>query len=511
MGKRALAAHRQFELKARVKSQTTEDFTEEGAADEESGDRWLGLDLAKALRFYQKAFLNYQAAIGLNNSGPDALQEAYYNALRLLFQVYSQYSKNDGVKVLRLNNVGEVLTGDENSVVQDISAIVAAHERSIDINPGSVPLDLFFNTALVYTDAIEETEDSRLMEEYATKGQALFKEVLRQQVSEFQEFLQFTQELDSENSPEFSAQAPSPTENQQYTSTKTVQPPDLLDTVISGLGLCQAVLESVGKASGSLLSTIAFIGPFAHQFCIVANDLVHEYTGESSKAAPIDQSQRDEYLVIKAYIQALSCPDLHQVYEVWDSEGLPKTSQRYMLAADSIGTVLDRLEINNGPQSHVDIYWTALTKMNNYFKQAQELLNAEYQQMKSKTMTDAELGVGALIARIASVYIARSDIDLQRSQLQHEQGQKNSQVLFNNAKAFLKNAMNLAKVSGGIREKAIEKAQRERRRYEAVSRLCVLDNKTSPEELNTILGQGSWEEELASYRELWYFQPFLRQ
>lgn len=517
-----LALLNKAELAAATAPQTTEDFIEAAAADEESGDRWHGLDLAKALRFYQKAFSGYQAAISFDNSGVSALQDAYYNAVRLLFQVYSQYFKTDGVDVARLHNVGEVLTGDSRSVVQPIFDILTAHERALSVDPEAAAGDLYFNTALVYTDAIEETDDPALIETYWTKGRALFLQVLHQQTSEFQEFLEFAkgssgvaEEATGSGDPQ---NAPSPGANQQYTSEKTVQPPDVLDTVISGLGLCQTVLESVDGVPGALEHTVAQIRPFALDICLVAQSLLSEYADkgnsgdtdvlESPQAALIDHSHAGEYYVVQAYVQALSVPDLAQVYEIWDSPTLPNTPQRYMLAADSIETVLHRHGINADAQSHADVYWAALTKMNLYYKQALELLNSEYSQQKTKLAGDTSLGVGELIARIASVYIARSDIDVQRSQLHHEQAVQHADVLLNNSKAFLKNAMNLAKVSGGIREKAVEKAQRERKRYEAVSRLCVLEGKTDPADLNSILGPGNWESEVANYHDLWYFHRF---
>lgn len=448
----------------------------------------------------------------LDNSGPESLQDAYYNALRLLFQVYSQYQKNDGVDFNRLTNVAEVLTGDSSSVVQDISAIVVAHERSIAVSAEKVPLDLLFNAALVYTDAIDETDDLARVTVYATRAQELFREVLKQQIDEFQEYLQFAKTLPQEGNEavESDTDAGVPDAQESYSSSKTPQPPDILDTAISGLQFCLTVLETLGATLSSHAGAVNYIESFARDLVTVADDLIQNFS-ESSNAAAIEEPQRNEYLVAKSYVHALSCSDLATVYEVWDAGDLPNIPLKYMLAADTTESVLERLELDKsgvGQQDGLELYWTALSKMNIYFKSAHELLNAEYQSKKAAAGSVA--GVGALIDQICRVFIARSDIDLQRSQIQNEQGQKNSQVLLNNAKAFLKNAMNLAKVSGGLREMAVEKAQRERRRYEAVSRLCVLEGKTLPEELNSILGSGMWEEDLAGYRELWYFHKFLR-
>lgn len=425
--------------------------------------------------------------------------------------MYSQYHKNDGVNFNLLTNVTEVFTGDKNSVVQDISAIVLAHDRSIAISPGKVPLDLLFNEALVYTDAIDETDDLAKVVVYASKGQEFFREVLTKQTEEFQEYLLFTQSLPEEGIENVASDTAADTPDAQttYSSTKTVQPPDILDTIISGLQLCVAVLETLGGTVSSHTSAVSYIESFARDLVAVADDLIPNFS-DSSRAVAIEEIQRNEYLVAKSYVQALSCSDLASVYEVWDSMEIPNIPQKFMLAADTTESVMERLELNkspDGPHDALELYWSALSKMNIYFKNAHELLNAEYQNKKTTT---GSTGIGALIDQICRVYIARCDIDLQRSQIQIQQGQKHAQVLMYNAKAFLKNCMNLAKVSGGIRETAVEKAQRERRRYEAISRLCVVEGKTSVEELNSILGRGKWEDDLASYRELWYFHRFLK-
>lgn len=471
--------------------QTIEDFIEEGAIEEESGDRWLGSDLAKALRFYQKAFSNYQQATRVQNAENATLQDAYYNALRLLFHVHSQFAKADGVDVSQLKNVSEILTGDDTSVVQDIHHILLAHERSMEVNPGAVPLDLFYNSALVYTEAIEESEDFGEMESMAYKAQAIIKEVLRQQIAEFQEFLVlFLAPATAEVAPE---------ENQEFTSSKTVQPPDIVDSVIAGYGLAQAILEGV-EGQAELQSAVSFVAPFVQDLEAVVVEI--KSLGDSELVAPVEKDQENEYLLAKACTQALSCSSLEEVYGVWEHARLPEIPQRYMLAADSIETVIERFGSEIDPQD----YWGALTRMNNFLKKAQELLGAE---QRAKNPND--LGVGALISQLASVYIARSDVDLQRSQLPLEAAQKNLEVLQKNAKAFLKNAMNLAKVSGGIRETALERAHREKRRIEAISRLCVLEGKSTSEELDAIMGQGTWQDDWTQILELWFFQTFLHR
>ena len=488
------------------RSESTEDFMEDGAIEEESGDRWLGSDLAKALRFYQRAYTSYKTALLIPTQDRALLLDAHYNAARLLFHVFIQYNKTDGFNVNKLVNVGEVLTGDNSSVVQGISSIVDAHESALQIELVNPPLDLQFNAALVYTEAIEDAET--VSEEIVYKAMALFQEVLRRQVLEFQDFLKFMLEPEQPLAQGLDI----PLEDQKYSSSKTMQPTDILDTIVSAYGLVYAILESVSADPGEVQQAITLVTPFVQAMEEVATEIVEKYSEpnnqQSDIVGSIDSEQLNEYLIIKASCQALSADSLEAVYNAFEQD-LPEIPERYMLAADIIDTVLDRHDVHSNPQAvDAETYWQALTKMNNHFKKAQDLLSAKHQDAKKNNTTNTELGLGALIAQLCKVYIARSDIDLQRSQLDHELAQKNGTVLLNNAKAFLKSAMNMSKTTGGIREKAVEKAQRERRRYESISRLCVLENKLDFDELNSIMGAGMWEDDIASYKEFWYFQRF---
>lgn len=461
LGKRALSLLKNEE--DRKRPETLEDFIEEGAVEEESGDRWLGSDLAKALRFYQKAFSNYKSAIDLNQENS---HDAYYNALRLLYLVYSQYTKVDSIEYSKLINIGEVLTGDQNSVVQDISSIVAAHEAAIAASP-QPSADLLYNTVMVYTDFIEECKEVQQISHCGERAHVLLGELLERQKAQAQ------------------AQAQAQTQGQGLAETEEkVTPGDVLDTVVAGFKLTQAILEQ-DRTLRLFLQPITEI----------------EQVGQSV-LNEVSPQEREEFLVTRAYVDGLSRDSLAELYDVWDGD-LPATAEKYMLAADSIETFLTQNDINAGPGTDPDTYWTALTKMNNYFKAAQDILNAEYQRRKVSAATES--GLGSLISQLSKVYIARADIDLQRGQLETEQARTNAELLLRNAKAFLKNAMNLAKTSGGIRETVVEKLEREKRRIEAVSRLCVLENKTDPAELDSIMGSGTWGTEWEEYRGLWYF------
>lgn len=451
---------------------SVEDILEAGALEEESGERWHGLDFAKSLRFFQKAIDYYHAAIefGVEHQDPD-LPHAYYNAARLTLYVYTHFQKADGVDLKTVSSTSEVLAKGDKSVLQPIGAILQAHEALLLFLGQDSPLDLIFNAAMVYTDFIDELDNDEEILQYASKAAELLGRV----------FLRQEESLKS---------------GREENTDSLLKLLDLCETMVAFYNLVQVTYENLNWTSASLK---AAQDAFLDQLMLIEN----AWLVLSLNPAPqLSSEDAAELQIARCYAQSLSLPDLDASYAIWDSSELPESAERYMLAADCTETHLEKARINFAPGNNPEVYWTALTKMNLYFKSAQDKLN---ETLQSKKTSSEQIGLGGLISQIAKVYIARADIDLQRSLLPLEQAQKHNTVLLNNAKAFLKNGMNLAKQSGGIREMALEKMQRETRRLEAISRMCVLENKTSVAELNSIMGEGRWEREMQQLRELWYY------
>lgn len=505
--------------------QTADEFLDQGAIDEESGDRWLGSDLAKALRFYQKAYNQYLMAIKLS---PNSTLDSYYNASRLLFHVYNQYFKTDGVSVYDLNNVEDAISGGEDSVVQNLSEIVNAHEKAIDVANSlnvRIPLDLLFNTALVYTEVIEiqqenDNDNFEPVLEYGYKTQGIFQNLIELQTTELQKFIndlnEITNNSSSTNNNSTSSSNDTSPQEEEFTSEEVLQPPDVFETIISAYRLTQAVLENISDSNSQLVRSLDMINPFLSTCEAVADDLILNFGERNNKKSDmissITQDNVDDYLICKTYIKGLAINDFSKVYELWNSDELPHTPERYMLAADNIQTMIDRNDINlnsaNSNQTIAEFYWKALTQMGNYYKQSQELLNTLLIEKKKKP-SGTDDGIGTIISQISNIIIARSDIDLQRSQLQnYEPALKHKDVLFQNCKTFLKNAMNISNTTGGLRERITEKLQREKRKAEAVMRLCMLENKSSLQELDSILGRQKWTAELPNLSKLGYFDAF---
>lgn len=477
---------------------------ESAALDEDSGDRWRTSDLSKALRFYQSAFDAYSRAIDLSESQQDFSNdriECYYNAVRLLLLVYNLYYGSGCVDVGLLPSAPEVLQAGPKCVLQDISHVIVAHEKAISVSGETVSPDLLFNTALAYADLIESQENENTITEAAGRAITLLQQLFSKQVQEFQE------SLSSLTAPDESSVNPgSISEETQFVQSSTAQPPDIVDTAIAFFNLFRSWLdnESVALRENVLLEFQKSLSEVA----AIADNLLTEYYPTSASTTPISVEQKDEYSIVKEYARS-ALLDFPEAFANWESQELPETAERYMLAADSIQSILDLKKINSGSGENLEekliqVYWTALCKMNNYLKKAQELLQARSAQLKSDSKPDQNSGLGGLILQMCTVYIARADIDQQRCRLKHPEAQGHQAVLARNAIAFLKNSIALSKQSGGLRETTLEKLQRGKAQMEAQVRLLILEAKT-PEEIGRHLKTTAWHEEYQECTALWYY------
>lgn len=452
---------------ARAEPQTADDYIEEGAIDEESADRWLASDLAKSLRFYQRAFKSYTMAMGGTGG---VTTDARYNAARLLFQVYNVFT-TDGVSVDRLSNVADATARD--GVVQSIGNVIEFHERAMG---DEAPTDLLYNCALAYIEAIESDASNDV-----GRCQALVTEVLERQKLDFEEFWKSTVEgAEAESVSE-------PALEQLFIPVKTVQPPDIMDTVVAGYNLVTAVIE---RAPNEVQSVSSGLTPFVGLLETTAETILRFREGEnphSDLVASLPLEQLEEFALAQKYAEALSRASFEDVFALWEGD-LPNLAPRFMRAADCVFSVLERIETTD------EQYWGALTKAGQYLKSAQEILSKQF------AARGQTLGAGTVISQHAKVYLARGDVELQRLQLPCEQATKNKELLHRNAVNFYKNALTVAKASGGLRETALEKAQRTARQHEATARLALLHGEPIPLDV--------WEEHVAELRDLWFFRTY---
>lgn len=510
MGKRAQAILEQKEQLP----QNAEEFLEQGAADEESGDRWFGSDVTKALRFYQKAYELYLACIRM---APGQYPDSYYNAARLLFHVYNHYVSAEEVNVEALENVGNATSGNAESVMQPIAVVLRAHEEASTFAGLSPSIDLIYNHALVHTAFLED-EVPTLPDTLSYGGAAiqLFQQVLTRQVEELRSFAAEIKELvnpepsspiisEPNSIPEASVSGISPTK-EEHTSEEVLQPVDVLDTIIAAYKLALAMIESV--IASDISPVVDIVQPFLESCDTIASELMSSFSVSTNQTpemiSSIEPENYDEYAVNRAFLHSFAHIDDAALYtNYWNQDSLPRTPDRYMLAADGLGLFLERHSLNV-KLAHADqaaTLWKCLSQMNLYYKSAQDLLQAQYLR-KAKAPSGTNEGLGSLISQVCKVTIARADIEVQRCQLDHEMARKSHEVLLKNAKTLLKNAMKMAETTGGLREKATEKLGREKRKSEIVLRLCLFEQKISTAELDSIMGRTRWTAELPLLKEL---------
>lgn len=480
------------------------------AFDEELGDRWLTSDLSKALRFYQSAFEAYTRAIKVSEeqlslSGANVQLvsqldriECYYNALRLLLVVYNQYYSSDCVDISQLGSAPEVLGKGTNSVLQDIDRVISNHENAILVLCEKVSTDLFFNTALAYAEVVESLDSESKINGAVIRALALLQQVFAKQTQELRK------SLDSANASEtnLSASQISTSQNDtQFTQSNTAQPLDIMETEIAFFNLWRAYVENESTASQNIVLS-EFQRSLLEMDAVVDDLSVHYPTSDT--AIPVNDKQRNEYLIAKEFARSSLC-DIQDAFTQWDNPALPDTAERYMLAADAIQMLIDRKCLSaNRNSGSVEVFWAALCKMNVYLKKSQELLLAVNVEMKKTAASDRNFGQGTIILQICTVYIARADVDQQRSRLDHPEGVTHREVLRRNAIAFLKNAAALSKQSGGLRETAMEKLQRKKRGVEAQVRLLMIEG-NSQEAIASQLENNIWQEEYLYCQSCWFY------
>lgn len=449
---------------------TAEDYLEEGSELEENGDRWYGSDLSKALRFYQKAFEHYQQAIELGNDA-----EAYYNCTRLLFHVYSSYTKPGYLDMIKTDGISSVLVGLED--------IVKAYQQAASLpNPST---DLLYNMALVYTEVVEADDDPQNVWDAGVQAQKLLMQVLGRQLNEFDQFLSELSEISTGGNAGVTGSGNTNSSSLQTTemeSVSVVQPTDIFDTVLAGFKLVQAMAE-LGVTLDNEWAQ------FVSQLDAAANNLVNNFSETSSSpnsmVQNLTQSQVEELSLSKLAIEAVSGDSAHCI-ELWNNDSrAPVTAERYMVANDCLNTVIEREGIAD-PQ----LQWKVISQQAAWLKQAQTLLSERHLTINKTLLLAEELGL--LLAQLAECIIARADAEIQRSQINCDAANNNREVLVRNAKTLLKSAMLYAKTSGGLRERALEKLARQAQLAEAVARMGMLEGKLALE-MDQIMGVGKWQ------------------
>lgn len=476
---------------------TGEDFLEQGSFDEESGDRWLGSDLAKAIRFYQKAYTSYKRAITL-----DLNPDTYYNFARLLFQVYYQFDKSNGIDLSDLSNIDEVFVAD--SVLQPLDLILFVHEQAIacynKINQ-SPSNDLLFNTAMVYIEILESGNGSLNI---ALKAQQIFSSLMEYQVNQFSSFVAELQEVDTleaiPSEPQEVADSGFQSKQEEYTSVETIQPSDIFESVINSYRLVQALLDNFPSDIRQIVEKFEL-------FIFGCNQVSDNLISKFSELTAVNKMEYIENLTIdqvkdliyaKNSIIASTKDNLQDILQLWESE--ENCSKKYMVVNDNIQSFIDR-----STNLDSNTLWSSLSSMTNFLKLAYQDLKLQLTELQ-KSPNQSELS--SIIIQICDILINRADIDVQRSQIDLEQAIKNQELLTTNAKNFLKLSINTSNISGGLREVARDKLQRQKKLLESKVRLSLIDGKNSVKELDQLVNRNKWIEELSELEKLEYYDKF---
>lgn len=499
---------------------------EEGSIAEESGDRWLGSDIAKALRFYQKAYDAYTRSIQLNHGAENL--DAYYNASRILLQVYLLNKSSDGLVLEDLTNIDEIYG--PNSIVQSLEVILDKHLKALGVC-GRHP-DLLYNTVTIYVEILESDvtiENNVPLDQLISifsSAQTILSELLPRQMNALETFVHdlTTSTAESRATPPRTTLPSTEQEQEELESVEVTQPVDGLETVLLAYRMIQTIYENLTERNDvTIINTT--IKPFLDSVDQVANELVSKYSESSLSKNEMLQNislpQLNELKIARNSIISMQGSDALEAINIWDkffsNEVIQEIPQKYLTCVDTVQTILERDNItintisDSFSTSDKEVYWQVLTKQNILLKKAQGLTQDELN-TKRKLPLGVEQGIGSTIIQLCDIMIARADLNLQMSMIkEYEPSAKNQAALLQNCRTLLKSSMNIANTSGGLRERAIEKLDREKKLGEAVFRLCLLEGKTSLEELDEIMTRPRWTREYQELKNVECYDEFLKR
>ncbi|CDK24655.1 unnamed protein product [Kuraishia capsulata CBS 1993] len=478
--KTGLKLPRRLQMKATAVAKpqpvTAEDSWVLGTEEEESGDRWLASDLAKALRFYFRAYEHYRVALSKDDGYADAL----YNTARLLLHVHNQFVRQEGIILDSLESVEAA-----REVIQPLERIVEIHEHALSKcrARGVVPWELVYNTAMAYSELVEKlAEDEnnwRETLESGIKARDMFSAVLGIQREELKKLVDIsatvaTSEAASENLNNTNNEPSQADQGENYMTEETVLPDTILETVTQCYKLVGSVYETTADPNRLSESRLAF-----QSFSDQLDNLVAEVNISFAPSLDLGEDQLIPRITTEALERlklerlAMLCSQSTQFEEIsaiWmrEENTLADSAEKHMVYADCIQTLMDKFD--NIPDHFV--WWTQLSTMLRQLQIAAGILTTELGNSKGKDI------YSQMISQLCAVIIARADIEKQRSQLETSDAAKNRELLLKNCTQLLKNAGNYASMSGGLREGMTDRLVREKRKREAILRLCLLENKS---------------------------------
>lgn len=471
----------QEEPDSKLEPQTADEFYDDGVEFEESGDRWFTSDISKGIRFYYRAHNSYKQALKMSPIMADAL----YNLPRLEFDVYNKYVKDDSIVLDDLTNCADALNDNQpGGLFQNIKSLCQSFESSIEIlyqsgKENLISWDFFFNTAMCYFEYIDTLlSDASILNNVSSPDNELIK-ALQRCIIMFEKTLNLMNNILLNNVDDKSI-------NKDSVSGVCIESYRMISSIYETL-YSNELINIFDKFTKEFVEKIDSIVLTLFQEEL-SNDII--ITLKISKLKERASRELDYDLFINKWMSEVELNDI---------------LEKQLIEASSIRSYIDKFETVG-----IDIpqlnKWNILTNLNTKYKDITNKLRSEIDQLIKKQGSKNDL-LSNKISLLCSVFIERGDIELERSMLEIDEAIKNREMLRNNCKNLLKNALIYSKKSGGIRESMSGKLTRSKRQREAAMRLCIIEQKPQ-EDWNKIIGEKYWPIELDALTDIEAYKKF---
>lgn len=481
-----------------VELQTAADFLSQGTQEEESGDRFTLSDLAKLLRFYQRAYEYYLQLKGAPDASPDVILDSIYNASRLLFHVYTEFVKDEIVNFqVDVKNIETVITSDY-SVLQPLPQILEEHEKAISESSllGHFSWDLHYNTCLVYTELIEDAEEGTPLEQYILRCIELFSGILEYQVGELRKLVggqegEQTEYAEGEDSDE------------EFSASEAIVPATILETITSCYAFVQAVYESIndGYVIGDAFTKLS---EFVQGVEKIYTDLTAEFyvnkapkdiEAEPDMLAPLEEQEVLRLELVKTSIAGLECSSLQSLIDLWENklnqighrtveEDANFIPEKYTIAADNFQNFLER----RGSSLEPSTLWNLLNVITSYYKKSQDIVTFQLKdtQRLAKIDPNNSVKLSSYVSELVTIILSRVDVDVARintpilntgdDQFNKKDlsGGRIDEILQKNITTNLKNCLAYLLMNCGLREQIFDRLRRRQKRFHVLARQYVL-------------------------------------
>lgn len=418
--------------------ETADDYMEAAIEEEDQGDRWIASDLAKGVRFYERAFGLYNQVLSRTTS-EELIVDARYNMLRMQFFVYTKVVKSGYLpeiqgKIANESGGNQVVVGKITDLVQLFRELISTASSRDDVD-----IDVLFNYAQVLTEAGEEEDNAG----YLTEACQVFEAILARQMPQLEAIIQSfgSQESESVNEPSNdelekvgeSAKQDAPRYAKQ---SEAVVPATVLETLVSLINSITSIYELDQPID------------MDHQSDLVVNQIQALMAMNLPDSLKLEASAIDEALVAIAKLrsaqllarQPATSQVLEQLQSIWSDPAMASaTSASRFLAQSDIFQDFAH-QATSGSEA-----WQGLG-------QAAKSIDSPLQAAISSSSGTSNISTQEKIR----LWIQRGDIEFARSQLDYEASIKHRSVLERNAQTYYRNASNVQSLGAGAAELHLE-------------------------------------------------------